>query len=69
MISSPDIDHQDYFNDEFKQRGEYNSSTHCTFVIRPVRPISTEFIWDGAWAFRVDKETLEVDKHYRIDKK
>jgi hypothetical protein len=69
MIASPDIEHKDYINGELKQRGEYNSSKHCTFVITPNQPISTGFIWDGAWAIQVDKETLEVNRHYRIDMK
>ena len=69
MLSAPDIDEQYYINDELELQAVYNSKQHCTFVVRPNRPITTAFAWDGTWAFRVDKATLLVDKHYPLDVK
>ena len=62
-----EIDPNQYLSDDFHSQGSYNSKEHCTFLIRPWQPITTQFIWDGTLAFRVDKKTLKVDKYYRVD--
>ena len=66
MMSAPDIDYASYVEPQLNVQADYNSSSHCSFVIRPNQPVATGFIWDGTWDFRVDKETLQVDKYRRL---
>ena len=58
---------EQYLNDDFHAQGTFNGKEHCSFLIRPWQPITSERIWDGTFSFRVNKQTLEVEKYLQVD--
>ena len=67
MMSAPDIDYASYIDPQLEILDEYNSSKHCSFVIQPHSPVETGFVWDGTLDFRIDKDTLQVDRYKRLN--
>lgn len=67
LTSMTEVNAEQYINEDFHSQGTYNGKEHCTFLIRPWQPINSQLLWDGTLAFRVNKESLLVDKYYRVD--
>jgi hypothetical protein len=56
-----------YIKEGFEPQTIYGGNDYCTYMVAPWRPITSELIWDGTLAFRIDKETYEVLGWRRAD--
>jgi hypothetical protein len=67
LEADPNIDASKYIRDGYGPQGTFNSPDYCTYMIRPWQPVITELIWDGTLAFRINKQSFEVEDYRQVD--